>query len=187
MIVTQSIREEWFTAEELAVANAFKLRKRRDEWLRARTAAKELALHRRLVRDPRMCLVGRPRLILDGEESPWFVSLSHSKGWGAAIIGREPVGIDIEMVRDFDERAVHLYLSDDETEVMRLCTIDHRALHFWCAKEAAWKQRSSEFETMRQLPLKLLGPREDGLLFDAARTMRYGELILAVTTSRAEP
>ena len=182
MIITSAIREEWFTAGELAIANGFKLQKRREEWLRARTAAKELALQRGLVSDARACFIGRPRLILDGVESAWFVSLSHSRGWAAAAIDAAPVGIDIEAVRDLDERAVHLYLTDDEAEVMRRCAIGHRALHFWAAKEAAWKQRSSEFETLKQLPLTLVNQREDGLDFDLATTRRVDDLIVAITT-----
>ncbi|HYR28384.1 MAG TPA: 4'-phosphopantetheinyl transferase superfamily protein [Thermoanaerobaculia bacterium] len=181
MIITDAIREEWFTEGELAVANGFRLRARREEWLRSRTAAKELALQRGIVGDPLSCLVARPRLIIGGVESRWYVSLSHSKGWAAAAIDEQPVGIDIEAIRDLDERAAHLFLSDEETEVMRRCTIDHRALHFWCAKEAAWKQRSSEFATLRQLPLTLMNQREDGLDFDAATTRRLDALIAATT------
>jgi len=181
MIITDAIREEWFTESELAVANAFRLRTRREEWLRSRTAAKELALQRGIVEDPLACLVARPRLIVGGVESRWYVSLSHSKGWAAAAIDEHPVGIDIEAIRELDERAAHLFLSDAESEVMRRCTIDHRALHFWCAKEAAWKQRSNEFATLKQLPLVLLQQRNDGLDFDAATTRRHDHLLAAIT------
>ena len=86
---------------------------------------------------------------------------------------------------DLDERAAHLFLSDEEAEVMRRCTIEHRALHFWCAKEAAWKQRSSEFATLRQLPLTLVNQREDGLDFDAATTRKHDNLIAALGTLQA--
>ena len=181
MIVTQAIREEWFTAEELAIANGFRLPKRREEWLRARTAAKELAVQRGLVADPRSCFVARPRLILDGADSPWFVSISHSRGWAAATIDYKPVGIDIEFVRELDERAVHLYLTDDEAEMMRRCTIDHRALHFWSAKEAAWKQRFGEIQTLKQVPLRFIEESETGLTFDNLATRRLDNLIVAVT------
>ena len=181
MIVTQAIREEWFTAEELAIANGFRLPKRREEWLRARTAAKELALQRGLVANPRSCVIARPRLILDGADSPWFVSISHSRGWAAATISDNPVGIDIELVRELDERAVHLYLTDDEAEMMRRCTIDHRALHFWSAKEAAWKQRFGEIQTLKQVPLRFIGENAEGLTFDNLTTRRLDNLIVAVT------
>lgn len=181
MIITTEIREDWFTPAELAIADAFRLRARREEWLRARTAAKQLALERGIVNDPLSCVIARPRLLIDGAESRWFISISHSKGFAAAAIDDAPIGIDIERIRDLDERAAHLFLSDAETEVMQRCTIANRALHFWCAKEAAWKQRSGEFETLKQLPLRLLAEREEGLEFDHATTRRVDELIAGIT------
>lgn len=180
MIISSAIREDWFTPEELAVADGFKLRKRREEWLRARTAAKELALQRGIVDDPRKCVIARPRLILDGIESRWFVSISHSQGFAAAIIEESPVGIDIEVIRNLDERATHLFLSDEEAEAMRRCTIANRALHFWCAKEAAWK-RSGDYETLKQLRLTLIAQRDDGLDFNHSTTRRLDDLIVATT------
>lgn len=182
MIVTRDLREEWFTPGELAVADGFKLPKRREEWLRSRTAAKELALRRGIVADPRACVVARPRLIIDGMESPWYVSLSHSRGWAAAAIDDKPVGVDLEVVRSVDERAAHLFLREEELEAMRACAIEHRLLHFWAAKEAAWKQRSPEFHTLRQLPLRLLAQTPDGLRFDLVNTERRDELVIAHTT-----
>lgn len=185
MIVTDAIREEWFTPQELAVANDFKLPKRREEWLRSRTAAKELAMQRGIVSDPRGCFVSRPRLIIDGIESPWFVSLSHSRGWAAAAIDTAPVGVDIELVRPVDERAVHLFLRDEEAAVMRGCAIADRLIHFWAAKEAAWKQRSPELQMLKQLSLTLIDERADGLTFDLVRTERRSDLVIAVTTGAA--
>lgn len=187
MIVFTAIREEWFTEAELAIANAFPLAKRREEWLRARTAAKELAIQRGIVDDPKRCVIARPRLIIDGKESHWFVSISHSKGYAAAIIADSPVGIDIEAIRDLSERAAHLYLSNEEAEAMRRCTIPNRALHFWCAKEAAWKQRSTEFATLRQLPLTVIAQRNDGLDFDHATTRRLDDLIVAIAHTTTLP
>ena len=181
MIVSRDLREEWFTPDELAIANQFKLPKRRDEWLRSRTAAKALALQLGIVRDARSCFVSRPRLIIDGVESEWYVSLSHSRGWAAAAIDRAPVGVDLEMVRPVDERAAHLFLRDDEAAAMHACNLADRLLHWWAAKEAAWKQRSSEFQTLKQLPLRLIEERGEGLTFDAATTERRGDLVLAVT------
>ena len=181
MLISDAIREEWFTPEELAVANAFKLAKRRDEWLRSRTAAKELALGRGIINDPRACLVARPRLVINGVESPWFVSLSHSDGWAGAAIDDQPIGIDVQVVREMSESAAHLFLSDEETHAMQRCALPHRLLHFWCAKEAAWKQRLGEIPTLKQLPLALREERENGLLFDGVETKTRGELIVAIT------
>jgi phosphopantetheinyl transferase len=181
MIVTRHIREEWFTPGELAVAGQFKLPKRREEWLRSRTAAKELALQLGIAREPQSVQVARPRLIVDGVESEWYVSLSHSRGWAAAAIDRTSVGVDLEVVRPVDERAAHLFLRDDEAAAMLRCNIADRLLHWWAAKEAAWKQRSNEFGTLKQLPLSLVDERADGLIFDVVTTERRDDLVLAVT------
>ncbi|HEY0157210.1 MAG TPA: 4'-phosphopantetheinyl transferase superfamily protein [Thermoanaerobaculia bacterium] len=178
-----------FAERELAQAREFKLPKRRDEWLLSRAAAKQLALQLGLAVDARDVEVERPSLVIGGERTRWHVSLSHSAPYAAAAIAREPVGIDIQVIREMTERAAHLFLTAEEEEAMRGCTLPHRLLHFWCAKEAAFKQRSNEFTTMRQLPMTLLEERESGLLFDAAETVRAEDAILAITrpTSSAAP
>ena len=163
-----------FSERELDHAYVFKLSKRRDEWLRARAAAKHLAVQLGITDDPRALHIERPTT------AGWYVSLSHSAQYGAAAIAREPIGIDVQVVRELTESATHLFLSERETEEMRTCSIDHRVLHFWCAKEAAFK-RSAEYETMKQLPLQLIEERESGLMFDQAETVRIGALIVAIT------
>lgn len=170
-----------FAEDELSVAAGFKLEKRRDEWLLSRCAAKILAVRQGLAFDPRNVRVARPRIIVDGVELPLFVSLSHSAPYAAAAIDEKPVGLDIQMVRPVDERATRLFLAAEEREVMERCTLADRVLHFWAAKEAAWKQRSDEFATLKGLRLELLQEVEDGLRFDAVDTWRQGELIVAVT------
>lgn len=191
MIHSLIVRDRWdasyFTGEELAAAGAFKLQKRRDEWLLARYAAKQLALRLGIVDDPRACTVGRPALLVNGAPCEWHVSLSHSASYGAAALARGPVGIDIQVVREIAEWSSHLFMTAEEAETMRRCTIPHRILHFWCAKEAAWKQRSSEFATMKQVPLVLLEERRDGLLFDCVETSARDDLIVAITTAPRAP
>jgi len=167
-----------FRAEELATANAFKLPKRRDEWLLSRAAAKELAVQLGLAADPRQVRVERP--FLAGTD--WYVSLSHSEPYAGAAIAREPIGVDVQVVRELAESATHLFLSEDEDAAMRRCAIAHRVLHFWCAKEAAFKQRSSDFATLKELPLRLVRESDSGLVFDAVETFATGEVIIALAT-----
>ena len=171
----------FFTADELATANEFKLEKRREEWLRARYAAKRLALDLGIADDPRACTVARPMLLVDGAPVSWFVSISHSAPYAAAAIDREPVGIDVQVVRELRPNAAHLFLTETEIADLERCTLAHRMLHFWCAKEAAWKQRSDEYATLRQLPLQLREERSDGLLFDSVETALADDVILAIT------
>jgi len=155
----------WFTDEELEEANAFRLEKRRDEWMRARIAAKQLAVERGLAADPREVRVTRPRF-----------SISHSGPYAAAAFA----GIDVQVVRAISESAAHLFLSDAEADQMRACTIEHRLLHFWCAKEAAWKEQGGVVETLKQVPLRLVGVRGTGLEFDRVETIAIDDVIAAL-------
>jgi len=140
-----------------------------------------LAMQLGLIDDPRAIAIERPFLVVDGTRSDWRISLSHSAPYAGAAIARAPVGIDVQVLRELDERAAHLFLTGDETEQLLSCSLPHRILHFWCAKEAAWKQRSEEFATLRQVPLALVGARGSGLVFDAVETAFLGDVIVAVT------
>lgn len=181
LVLREPHLDDAWTGDELAIADAFKLSKRRDEWLLSRLAAKQLALQLGLADDPRKVSVDRPYLLIDGQRSEWLVSLSHSMPYAGAMIARQPVGLDVQVVREFSESAAHLFMTEGEAEEMRRCSIEHRILHFWCAKESAWKQRSGEFATLKQLPLRLVEERPAGLRFDVAETVTIGELIVAVT------
>jgi len=159
--------ESYLRADELAVARAFPREKRRREWMLARVAAKILA-RRRGLGD---VAIERP-----------LVSVSHSGPWAAAAIDVAPVGIDIEVVRDISERAARHFLTSDEIAQMESCTLPHRLLHFWCAKEAAWKQRCGEIPFLRGVPLTLIAQREHDLRFDAAETIAVEDVIVALTS-----
>ena len=179
--LAESVDPRWFTEEELAQAAGFRLQKRRDEWLVSRAALKKFAVDRKLCDDPRLCAFDRPRVVIDGASTSWFASVSHSGGFVGAALSHEPVGIDVQVVRDVPEAAAHLFLTETEIAQMEQCTLADRLIHFWSAKEAAWKQRSNEFLTLRQVPLSLVEMRNEGLLFDAVETVRTGELVVAVT------
>lgn len=156
MVLEGAADRSLFTNGELAIADGFKLAKRREEWLLSRQAAKLLGTRA-------------------------FVSYSHSGNYAGAATDDEPIGIDVQVVRDVDERVAHLFLSDAETEAMQRCALPHRVLHFWCAKEAAWKPRSARVTTLKQLPLALIEERADGLLFDLVETIAIGDVIVALT------
>ena len=112
-----------------------------------------------------------------------YSSLSHSGDYAAAVIGDVPVGVDVQVVRPLSERAAHLFLTDEEHADMERCGIANRILHFFCAKEAAWKARGGAIPTLKGIPLKLKEETSSGLLFDAAATYATGDIIVAVTTS----
>lgn len=171
---------DWFTEEELREAEGLRREKRRDEWMAARFAAKQLALTRGLCADPRGCSVVRPRLVVEGDE-PHYVSISHSGRFAAAAIDDRPVGIDVQEIRDVDERTSKFFLTQPEIKAMRSCAIAHRLLHFWCAKEAEWKRRGGDPLTLKQVPLALVAESASGLRFDSVETVALPDAIVALT------
>ncbi len=173
--------EDWFTGEELSIASAFPREKRREEWLLSRAAAKQLAVHLGICEDPRTCMVERPRLTVEGRKDEWFVSLTHSAPFAGAAIAGEPVGLDVQVVRELSEAAAHLFLTEEEASQMRASTVSERLLHFWCAKEAAWKKRGGEVATLKQVPISLVSESASGIVFDGIESVRIGELIVAIT------
>jgi phosphopantetheinyl transferase len=179
---TASVDPALFTEAELQTAAKFSLHKRRAEWLLSRLAAKQLAVTLGIAPDPRSITVDRPHIRVDGVASGWQISLSHSAPYAAAAIARGPIGIDVQVLRPLDERAAHVFLTDTETTTLQTLTIPNRILHFWCAKEAAFKQRSSEVTTLKQVPMRLLETRDEGLVFDCAETAMIGDVIVAITT-----
>jgi phosphopantetheinyl transferase len=138
-------------------APQFKLEKRRREWMLSRAAAS---------------------LLPDAQ----FVSYSHSAPYAAAAKDEVPVGIDVQVVRDIDERTAHLFLTDEEAEAMSRCTIAHRLLHFWCAKEAEWKRHGGTTLTLKKTRIALLEENRDGLRFDVVETIAIDDVIVALTT-----
>jgi phosphopantetheinyl transferase (holo-ACP synthase) len=149
--------ESWFDADELAHL----LRpKRRLEWMLSRIAEKELR---------RRGAAGN------------CVSFSHSGRYGAAALDANPIGIDVETLREISESAAHHFLTDAEIEAMQRCTITWRMLHFWSAKEAAWKRLGGSLPTLKRVPLSLVGEQTDGLRFDGVETFATDDLIAALT------
>jgi 4'-phosphopantetheinyl transferase EntD len=165
LVVTQvEDPESWFAPDEVP---EFALKKRRLEWMLSRIAAKELANR-------------RGAEIGDVTTHSSTLSLSHSRGFGAAAMDDGPVGVDIELPREIKRAAAHLFLDDDETAAMERCSIPFAMLHFWCAKEAAWKQGGGRIPTLRQVRLRLEEERADGLRFDRVETF-IGEIVVALT------
>ena len=174
---------DWFTDEEMATAAAFRWPRRRAEWKHSRIAAKQLAIELGLCKLPRECVVDRPWLRAGDE--PRYVSIAHSGGYAGAAIDIAPIGIDVERVRELKESAAHLFLTDSETSAVRDCDIPHAMLHFWAAKEAAWKRLGGEVGTLKRVPLNLEEETATGLLFDQVETFATGQIVVALTRPSA--
>jgi phosphopantetheinyl transferase len=177
------VSDAWFTPEELAHAATFKLEKRRQEWLLSRAVAKQFACSLGIADDPQHCSVARPNLLVNGGETGWYVSLSHSFPYAGAAIARHPIGLDVQVVREMSEDAAHLFLTEAETEAMLASRLEHRLLHFWCAKEAAWKRLGGRLATLKMVPVTLLSEADDAIVFDTVETRRIGDVIVAVTSA----
>jgi 4'-phosphopantetheinyl transferase EntD len=157
-----------FTAEELAIAAALHPEKRRREWLASRFLAKELASELGLGACTIASAGTRPPLLAGGSECQEQLSLSHSGRYAAAAIAAEPVGIDIQVPREVNPRVTHFFLTAEEETALKRCTIEHALLHFWCAKEAAWKAASEVYPTLKQTPLRMTEVSADGVVFEGA-------------------
>ncbi len=166
----------WFSDEELAEADAFPRARRREEWLLSRYALKRLAVARGLAQDPRGLAVTRPQLA----GGAW-ISISHSHGLAAAAIDDLPVGVDIERIRPLDEHVARHFLIESEIGAMERCTVPHRVLHWWCAKEAAWKQRNGAVRFLKEVPLLLERESATGLSFHGVDTFATPEYVVALT------
>jgi hypothetical protein len=152
----------WFTAGELVVVDAFPHAKRREEWMLSRIAEREL----------------RRRGGHGGH-----VSYSHRGAYGAAAVGTEPIGIDVEVFREIRWDSARFFLSDSEAADARGCALDRALLHFWCAKEAAWKQRGGALPTLKRVPLRLLGESKRGLVFTGVETVAVNDVVVALSHS----
>lgn len=181
IVIAGEAPDGWMSESESSIANSFHLPKRRDEWLLSRVAAKQLALDLGLCDAPAECVIDRPEIVIAGRPADVHLSISHSHGFAAAAIDAGPVGVDVERVRDIRGGAAHLFLSEEEAEAASACRMDLALLHFWAAKEAAWKQREGTVETLKKVPLKLEAETATGLRFDIVETVLIGEIVVALT------
>jgi len=179
VVTAVDFSDDWFTSEEIAHIATLRLPKRAAEWKSSRVAAKQLALDLGLCASPRECTVERPWLRVAG--APRHVSISHSGPYAGAAISVEPIGIDVERVRHLSESAAHLFLSDAEERAMRNVRLAYPIIHFWAAKEAAWKKRGGTIETLKRVPIKLEAETATGLRFDDVETFATGDLVVALT------
>lgn len=155
------------SSDELEIFDRLRNPKRAAEWAAMRSVAKRLVVSRGLAADP--CAVSiptigeRPRVLLDGVLAPFQISLSHSGDYYAAAVSEEPVGIDVQIRRPIADGALHFFLSDEEQEELaRLDESSALRIHYWVAKEAAFKF-DHEARTYKAVTIRLLSRRGTGL------------------------
>lgn len=105
---------------------------RRCEWLSVRVLLHELlGRHEQIAYLPS----GRPYL----PDSSWHISISHTKGYVAVLLGKSMVGLDIEQYGERVQRVAHKFMrSDEEANLYKGGTTWSLLLH-WSAKEVMFK------------------------------------------------
>lgn len=121
-------------AQELAQLNQIKVEERRLEWLASR-----YLLHKLSGRTVRAACekdeFGKPHL----KDSPYQISISHSRGKAAAIAAPMLVGIDIQHLVPKIERIAHKFMTPKDTAgLSKNYRLEHLHL-YWGAKEALYK------------------------------------------------
>lgn len=150
---------------EIALLRAVR---RQRERAASRVAAKSIAIERGFVDLPSRIRFTksdeRPVVLVDGVEPMLFVSFSHTAGIGAAALHDAPVGIDLEHERVIDPRATKFFLRDTELAIAASSSVANALLHWWCAKEAAFKL-AADYPTLLRVPLALESESAEGLVF----------------------
>jgi phosphopantetheinyl transferase len=158
---------EFLDAEELDQLLSLRAIDRRHERAASRVAAKSMALERGIVEHASRIRFtkseSRPVVTIDGTEGALFVSFSHTAGIGAAALHDVAVGLDLEHERPIDPRATKFFLRDDELTAALASGVGNALLHWWCAKEAAFKM-SPGFTTLLRVPLALERETATGLV-----------------------
>jgi phosphopantetheinyl transferase len=159
----------WLAPEEETLRRSLGLKKRHDEWLAGRIAAKRaaqmftglpfrsLVIRRSVLENNR----GQPELFVDGHTRlPGHLSISHAAGYAAASYTMGRVGVDLERI--FFPEASLLETAFSVEERARLSSVpdERRAAAStlaWCQKEAYAKWLGRGFA----LPLVSLEPALD--------------------------
>lgn len=195
--VAENEREAFLTEDEFKRLRSFAREKRRMEWSASRIAVKLLAVERGLCSDPKHCSVTssyqKPVLRIGGGGDPYHVSISHSSGAGAAAIDSGPIGIDIQKLRDLNPRATKFFLKGPELAQLEGSAVADGLIHFWCAKEAAYKLKAGR-GWLKRVTIDLRGESRDGLSFSLSYpvegtvdTFRIGEDFIAAVARQLKP
>jgi 4'-phosphopantetheinyl transferase len=119
---------------EKAYYERLKVGKRNLHWLGTRVLLRKMLRTDEYI-DCKVDAHGKPYLV----SLPYHISLSHSFDYAAVMISKEPVGIDIEQVKEKVERIAHKFMQPEE---MAFITNNHRIEQLyvcWCANEAVYK------------------------------------------------
>lgn len=180
--VLQSAKARELNDLEQAALAAFKLPKRRAQWLTGRLCAKQAVIgycqeHLPLLPLPaanrihiRNSPSGRPYLDCGRADlNSLDISISHSSDYAIALVASGPCGVDIQKDSGSLQRVRDHFCLDSETDLLQRCLpdLDHgrRLTLLWTAKEAVKKALSLEkMPGFLTLILNRCHPDEEGLI-----------------------
>jgi len=169
--VTPRDIDRHLSGEERADVDRLRVEERRLERAASRIAGKLLLTDVMRLDDPRTVefakVEDRPFVRLGGSNVSMSVSFTHSHGLGGAAAADTPVGVDLEKRREIRPEMTRFFLSSDELSSARDLELRDPLLHFWSAKEAAFKL-SPAFPTLLRVPLELTDVLASGLTFRVA-------------------
>ena len=135
--------------DEILLWKKFKSKKRKDEWLLGRFAAKSIIRDRLALKNLEEVSLNEIRIISSPNLKPGSslisgdLSISHSENLAVAVVANKTnfmVGVDIEKTRKVSEKVYRYFLTNSEVKLLKqnkdgniLATI------FWTFKEAALK------------------------------------------------
>ena len=120
--------------DEKAYYERLKVGKRNLHWLGTRVLLRKM-LHTDEYIDCKVDAHGKPYLV----NLPYHISLSHSFDYAAVMISTQPVGIDIEQVKEKVERIAHKFMRKEELAFITKQQKINQLYVCWCAKEAVYK------------------------------------------------
>ncbi|MDB5008576.1 MAG: psf 2 [Mucilaginibacter sp.] len=120
--------------QEKAYYEKLRIGKRNLHWLGTRVLLRKMLRTAEYI-DCKIDSHGKPYLV----NLPYHISLSHSFDYAAVMISKEPVGIDIEQVKEKVERIAHKFMRKEELEFISSKTKINQLYVCWCVKEAVYK------------------------------------------------
>lgn len=129
---------------------------RRAEWLSVR-----VLLYHLLKEEKEICYLpsGKPRLADDS----YHISISHTRGYVAVILGHTPVGIDIEQYGTRVRRVAGRFMRSDEQALPYRGDDTWSLLLHWSAKEVMFKCLDAvEVDFCRDLQIEPFRPQVQG-------------------------
>lgn len=133
--------------EERARYAAFRVEKRRREFLLGRVTLRRL-LAERLSEAPSAILLHVTEAgAIEVPGAPYHVSLAHADDRAVAVVGRRRVGVDLEPVRPCTPRVIDFVLRPDERDLLDTLPMDreHAFILCWTLKEATLKALGTGF------------------------------------------